>query len=675
MQHPHQAHVEPFPDTSSSAPDPSFHHPAPPSDIPPQKKKKRRVALSCAECAKRKQKCNRETPCQHCLARRVTHLCVPYTRSGSPPSRTKDSRAMTASGSGEPSLVVKTSPQAQRSQPPEDKRERSPSTVNGTAPALVRPPSTMPTMNKRVSKLEMMVNAITNVIPLEGSAFREWRQSFPAPTSPPPAHRFRPDTSSTTSDSSRPTQGIVERDDMEGDIMGEGREGDESWVAGLDRGSSMRNPLPQSLNRSSQPVSLGLDQHGSPAEQLQKLFADCGVSPDRVLDLMRDLPPKDFGERLVAWFFEKVNYVRYPIAEALFRDSFEDVYASPTDVSPSCVIALPLVFIVLAIAIRVAPEEWAGGDNAKRTHSLKMYWSSKTAIIIASAVKAENVQLVETRILTGLYLVLMHERRLAEGWAEFRSGITTGQAIGLHRDGTKLGLDTYSVEYRRRLWSYLCHADATYSCLLGRPASIDASCVDTLPPLNIDLQDLAADPKARALPMDHPTFATYLILRKGLADIVFKIVHHFQRLQGQTQYKDVEILDAELKTFVKNLPPQFQMLTPDTSYDQAQWYLPVHRYYIQTEILHFTIILHRPWLLRKLRSNRYSLSRAACFEAAVTDYKIRLAFKKDCPDFFETLLGGSFREFNAAMIAGISIIIDPASGKTYSLGVLADSSM
>lgn len=39
----------------------------------------------------------------------------------------------------------------------------------------------------------------------------------------------------------------------------------------------------------------------------------------------------------------------------------------------------------------------------------------------------------------------------------------------------------------------------------------------------------------------------------------------------------------------------------------------------------------------------------------------RQAFKRDCPDFFETLLGGSFREFNAAMIAGISIIIDPTA--------------
>lgn len=73
------------------------------------------------------------------------------------------------------------------------------------------------------------------------------------------------------------------------------------------------------------------------------------------------------------------------------------------------------------------------------------------------------------------------------------------------------------------------------------------------------------------------------------------------------------------------------------------------------------IILHRPWFLRQARSDKYKLSRTACFEAAITDFKIvsmspdvavckglteqRQAFHKENPDFFETLLGGSFREF------------------------------
>lgn len=86
------------------------------------------------------------------------------------------------------------------------------------------------------------------------------------------------------------------------------------------------------------------------------------------------------------------------------------------------------------------------------------------------------------------------------------------------------------------------------------------------------------------------------------------MVLHFQRLDAPAQYRDVEDLDAELREFVKNLPPHFSMTNPDKSLDSgtcpgviyprhadaraALWYLPVHRYYIQTEILHFTIILH-----------------------------------------------------------------------------------
>ena len=142
-----------------------------------------------------------------------------------------------------------------------------------------------------------------------------------------------------------------------------------------------------------------------------------------------------------------------------------DKLYSAVDIDVTTVLFLPVVCMVMAISIRVAPkdlDQWLGSDDAKRTTSLKMYWNSKSALIMASAVKAENLHLVEALTLTGLYLILMHERRLAEGWSTFRAAIAAGQAIGLHRDGTKLGLEPFMVEYRRRLWSYLVHADATF---------------------------------------------------------------------------------------------------------------------------------------------------------------------------------------------------------------------
>lgn len=110
----------------------------------PPKKKKRRQAFSCAECAKRKQKCNRETPCQHCVSRKVPHLCVPSARLGSPPARPK--------------------PKVERDATPKKEAASTASPATGG-------------LAGRVSKLEKMLNAVLNRVDiLDPTAMTEWRQ-------------------------------------------------------------------------------------------------------------------------------------------------------------------------------------------------------------------------------------------------------------------------------------------------------------------------------------------------------------------------------------------------------------------------------------------------------------------------------------------------------------------
>jgi hypothetical protein len=85
--------------------------------------------------------------------------------------------------------------------------------------------------------------------------------------------------------------------------------------------------------------------------------------------------------------------------------------------------------------------------------------------------------------------------------------------------------------------SSMIEANDSYSCLLGRPTSVDMSCVDTLyalplrpyaqtdsrPPSNIDIDSLRADPKSKPKPMDEPTYGTYLLLRQKLGVIVARV--------------------------------------------------------------------------------------------------------------------------------------------------------
>ncbi|XXH03730.1 hypothetical protein Hte_010136 [Hypoxylon texense] len=71
--------------------------------------------------------------------------------------------------------------------------------------------------------------------------------------------------------------------------------------------------------------------------------------------------------------------------------------------------------------------------------------------------------------------------------------IRLARKMGLHRDGTSLGLSPFETEMRRRLWWHLAHMDFRLAEVLGTRPSLDLSCGDTKPPLNVDDDDLRPD--------------------------------------------------------------------------------------------------------------------------------------------------------------------------------------
>lgn len=159
--------------------------------------------------------------------------------------------------------------------------------------------------------------------------------------------------------------------------------------------------------------------------------------------------------------------------------------------------------------------------------------------------------------------------------------------------------------------------------------------------------------------------------------IIGHIVHHFQQVRNHHNYNSVIALDEEIQHFVAHLPPHFAQDDPDTSLDTSQPYIPVHRFIIITEVFFVRISLHRPYLLRRLSSDRYSLSRRACFDSAKRDYRTRQAFKQSASSSVEVLraLGGAYREFQAAMIAGICLMIDNSGPEASDMHEILDGFM
>lgn len=212
---------------------------------------------------------------------------------------------------------------------------------------------------------------------------------------------------------------------------------------------------------------------------------------------------------------------------------------------------------------------------------------------------------------------------------------------------------TFSNLYR----SYLYHADRSYALVLGRPNAIQDDYTCTLPPLNID-DDFSPATIRNPPPLTSPTIMTFVILRHQLASLIGRLVHHFQKVNTPSHYSDVHALDDELLKFVSTLPPHFA-LKPDTSLDENMQFLPTHRFLLTTEILFVRISLHRPYLLRKLGSDRYLRSRIACFESAITDFEVRKAFREKMPKETRESLHNAYREFQTAMVSGIYLVLYP----------------
>jgi len=165
---------------------------------------------------------------------------------------------------------------------------------------------------------------------------------------------------------------------------------------------------------------------------------------------------------------------------------------------------------------------------------------------------------------------------------------------------------------------------------------------------------------------------TCIILRHQLAAIIGRIVHHFQKVRTPSHYSEVCALDDELLRYVSSLPPHYS-LNPDTSLDEEKTFIPIHRFLLITEVLFVRSSLHRPYILRRLSSDRYARSRAACFESAVKDFQVRQAFRETVSEEVQISLGNAYREFQTAMISGIYLVIYPNGEDAHAMHTILDT--
>lgn len=402
-----------------------------------------------------------------------------------------------------------------------------------------------------------------------------------------------------------------------------------------------------------------------------------------------NLPPRDTCEELIEHFFRDINWIRHPIPEKLVRPQLEQYLAAGWDgnhapLSVSNINVFANLSLVISMATFSTDSEAFPGDlGTRRLAARKFEFMGRRSLLMGQVIGREDVMQVVGFTLAWRFLML--DRRMNEAWRCSTHAVAAGYAIGLHRDGSKLGLPQLDVELRRGLWAQIVFADLLLAGTLGRPpiADPDRAYSDNQTPSLEGIkhwwpyQDPVSHPKAtKGVPM--PTIYQHMMQRESVYTVACrKIVEIYQKLTPH-HYSDVLAADAELLRMPDELPHYYRVsiddegsVECDRSLDADIPFLRIHRFFIHSDLHFARISLHRSYLLRSgakgSSGQRFLPSRKACVDSAMKDLAMRADLVQrlrdqhghdNIPRLYCAHMG-QFTWFNSLLIACIAALLDP----------------
>lgn len=408
--------------------------------------------------------------------------------------------------------------------------------------------------------------------------------------------------------------------------------------------------------------------------------------------LLAALPSPDVCEVLLAHFWKDLNWLRHPLPEGLVRPMIEEFLSSkgsngefPPVLTTSSINVYACLALILAIAsLSIEDDRFPREAAARRLAGRRLERAGQQALMLSQVLGRDDVVQILSFGLAWRFLMI--DRRINEAWRCSASAIQSAYSIGLHRDGSKLGLPQMETDLRRGIWHSVRFGDVTLAMNLGRPSISDLGNVfsDTQQPTSEGMdhwwkfeRPTSHSNAKPGIPL--PSIHQYTAHRNDLARIVGRIVEIYQKIEPH-HYSDVTALDADIAKLQEDLPHYYRTkicpsgkVTFDASLDEAFDFLVEHRFLMHMEINYTRINLHRSYLLRSgvkgPGGRRFAPSRRACVESAMQDLAMRDEFveslrKKygmgNIPLSYYVQIG-SYSWFNSLLIASIAALLDPTS--------------
>ncbi|OBT61198.1 hypothetical protein VE03_08682 [Pseudogymnoascus sp. 23342-1-I1] len=239
-----------------------------------------------------------------------------------------------------------------------------------------------------------------------------------------------------------------------------------------------------------------------------------------------------------------------PIHLPTFWTTLKGVVESPHDVSKSLE-ALVFTFYLLTIS--------SLDDDECRS----MFGEEKSIIFaryrIAARQTLMNAGFLKTTSIVTLQAFMMFLIGMRGGYQSDTMFILSGVAVrlarrmGLHRDGTSLGLSPFDTEIRRRLWWMIVFVDCRMSDFSGTRPSMDLFLSDTKKPLNVEDEDLKPDMVEPPPERTGITSMVLCLIRYDIVNFMRKVESPFPYDVGWENLMGASVTPAERDNMIKQV--------------------------------------------------------------------------------------------------------------------------
>jgi hypothetical protein len=345
--------------------------------------------------------------------------------------------------------------------------------------------------------------------------------------------------------------------------------------------------------------------------------------------VLSSIPTREVCDRLVQYYLRTFEGVFRVLHVPSFLEEYEAYWLNTATTKPSVLIKILLVCAIGA-PFFTGPEQ-----PRLRTNCVKWIQAAESWLSAPHEKSRLNMAGLQVHIL----LILARQTCSVDGdliWIPAGALLRSAMHLGLHRDPANFPkISVFHAEMRRRLWATVLEITAQSSLDMGMPPLISCQDFDTLPPSNVNDEDISEGSMMplEVRPATEFTETSIQIAFNHTIPMRLDIIRLLNNLRSNLSYDNVLRLGSEILTscrtntyrfqpFLASQPANILNSTSTTTSKSSSPSSPVPNTFqlklFDVLIRRFVLCLHRPFFSKAKTDPKFYYSRKICLDASIS---------------------------------------------------------